>query len=94
MLTDCELLSIFSLVGPIEYPEVPGSDVQIVLASTCASFKERRWPLAAALGSARRQERGLGEAGLFQYGPGRSRTLTTVNAQAVPRVVPKKTENV
>lgn len=81
MLTDHELLSIFSLVGPIEYPEVPGSDVQIVLASTCASFKEeRRWPLAAALGSARRQEQGLGEAGLFQYGPGRSRTPTTVNA--------------
>lgn len=50
MLTDRGLLGIFFLVGPIELSEVPGSDIQIVLALTrCASFtEERRWHLGSS----------------------------------------------
>lgn len=70
MLTDHGLLNIFSLAGPIKFPEVLGSNIQIVLALTkCASIgEERRWHLSSSSRSARRQELGLNKAGLFQHG--------------------------
>lgn len=41
MLAGHWLLSIFSLAGPIEFPEIRGNNIQVVLTLTkCASFRE------------------------------------------------------
>lgn len=61
MLADHQL-NIFSLTGPIKFPEVPGSNIQIVLALTkCASFrKERRWHLGSSSRVSKETEMGSG----------------------------------
>lgn len=65
MLADHWLRNIFSLEGrPIEFAEVLGSHVQIVLTLTkCASFREER---RGHLGSSSRVSKGTGmESGLL-----------------------------
>lgn len=61
MLADHQL-NTFSLAGPIKFPEVPGSNIQIVLALTkCASFrKERRWHLGSSSRVSKETEMGSG----------------------------------
>lgn len=49
--------SVFSLEGPIKFPEGLGNNIQIVLALTkCASFMEERSGMSGRSRSARRQE--------------------------------------
>lgn len=70
MLADHWLLNIFSLAGPIKFPEILGSNIQIVLTLTkCASFREER---REHLGSSSRASKGTGmESGLLQQGLGK-----------------------
>lgn len=82
MLTGHGFLSVFSLVGPMEFPEVPGSDVQIVLAlTTCVSFtEERRWPLGSSSRVSKETGAGSGRNRAFSIWTRRSRKSTNVNA--------------